>query len=251
MSSISGPSPEWGRRMPTLIEQIRELKTQAKNRRDLQRYDRAVNILEKAIDLARGQLEVPELRRQLASELADLYGLLGGVQRRWALESSDLKQRKEHLLDSIRAYDAGWTFESGSYGIENSYSMLNRLVSRILLDPSCLEGGLKDWGEKTRPTDVRKDLEEVEATLRSQLEGARRDDYWAAADWALVDLLLGKAKDASSAYALFNSKSPPDYAYGSVLDVLRPLAELDLPVGAALKEAVLMLEDRMAKPRTA
>jgi len=51
-------------------------------------------------------------------------------------------------------------------------------------------------------------------------------------------------------YASFNAASPPDFAYTSVLDVLRPLAKAGMPVESALNGAVLQMEARLAKLKT-
>ena len=68
--------------MSDLLQRIADLKTQAKNRRDLKRYERAAALMKQAIDLAYQEYEstaVPELRSTLASELVDCWGILGGA----------------------------------------------------------------------------------------------------------------------------------------------------------------------------
>lgn len=232
---------ELGVRMSTVLDEIRNLKTQAKNRRDLRRYDSAARILERAISLATGYMSDGELRGQMAEELADCNGLLGGVQRRWALES-DGEERSLHLVDSIQAYDAAWGFESGDYEVVNSYGMVNRLVSRLLLIPDSLFAkGITDFGKKVQPLAMRTQLEEACRLVEGQLARPRRDDYWALADLALINVLLEK-QEAVPAYAGFLEKSPPDYAVKSVLDVLRPLAGLTWKLTDKLKEVVVYLE---------
>jgi hypothetical protein len=233
--------------MPTLVDEISDLKTQAKNRRDLKRYERAVSILNEAIGLAERSLEIQELRRRLAEELADCYGLLGGVQRRWALDPNYRDERALHLRESIRAYDNAWKYESGDYGVVNSYGMLNRLISRLLYDKDSLfVDAVTSFGNDVAPLNVRAKLEKAREAIEAQLVQARRDDCWAAADFALVTVLLEKA-DPISAYASFVSTSPPAYAYKSVVDVLRPLAELEWRVAPALKDAIAYVEERFAR----
>jgi len=236
--------------MPTIFDTIVELKTKAKNRRDLERYDRAVAFVQQAIDLAKKELETPEFRSKMASELADCNGLLGGIERRWALlPGSSKEHRGEHLRKSIGAYDEAWVYESGNYGVSSSYGMVNRLISRVLADQNALkEGYVTFLGEGMKPVAVRSELEEA---LR-KIEASKRadSDYWAAADLALVQLLLGKG-DPKRLYAKFLDKSPPDYAYNSVLDVLRPLSEMDLPVRADLQEAVRLLDAYLARLQAA
>jgi hypothetical protein len=229
--------------METVVDQIRKLKTQAKNRRDLRRYDAAVRILQDAIGVAERSLSNSELRTQMAEELADCNGLLGGVQRRWALES-DGDARDARLRDSIRAYDAAWKFESGDYGVVNSYGMVNRLVSRLLLLPKSLfTEDVTDFGPGIEQLAMRVHLKDALDRIEAQLSRPRRDDYWAAADLALVNALL-ENEDGRSAYVVFLRKVPPAYAFKSVLDVLRPLAALPWPLRESLTQAVEFLEER-------
>jgi len=224
--------------MPTIFEQIIDLKTKAKNRRDMGRYGRARAFLEQAIALAEEDLTVLELRSKVASELADCYGIVGGIERRWALvPNAPEEHRADHIRKSVRAYDAAYLFESGDYGIVSSYGLVNRLVSRILADREALASGhVTDLGEGIEALEVPAELEKARVTI----ENSKRSDYWAAADLALVKLLLG-ADDPASTYAAFTEKSPPDYAYKSVLDVLRPLREESLPVKNALADAVTLV----------
>jgi tetratricopeptide (TPR) repeat protein len=236
-------NPKVEERMATVLDELRNLKTQAKNRRDLRRYNSAARLLERAIALATTNLAIGELRGQMAEELADCNGLLGGVQRRWALES-DGEERSLHLVESIRAYDAAWEFESGDYGVVNSYGMVNRLVSRLLLTPDSLFAeGLTDFGKNVQPLAMRAQFQEAGQRIEAQLARPRRDDYWAVADLALVNVLLEK-QEAVSAYSGFLEKSPPDYAFKSVLDVLRPLAGLKWKLADELMKAVVYLEQR-------
>lgn len=229
--------------MATASDEIIALKTQAKNRRDLRRYDRATEILKRAIEIAKSNLPNEGLRSRMAEELADCYGLLGGVQRRWALES-DGAERRLHLAESIRAYDAAWEYETDDYGVVNSYGMVNRLVSRVLLNSDSLfTEDVTDFGEGVAPLAMREELEKAAQRIGSQLARPRRDDYWAAADLALVNVLLEK-QDPISAYAGFIQKSPPDYAFKSVLDVVRPFAQLKWKLAETFQELTTYLEQR-------
>jgi tetratricopeptide (TPR) repeat protein len=235
--------------MENLMQTVRDLKTKAKNRRDLGRYDSAVSILDKAISLIREELSSTNLadwKSRLASELADCYGLLGGIHRRWGLEAKTEQERASHLTESLQAYDRGYEFESANeYKIVNSYNMVNRLVSRILLDPLSLSAAKPPEGSQSdNGLNVRERLEEAEQTIRNQLKVERRGDIWALADLALVTLLLDH-DDPISAYAEFNAKSPPDFAYESALSAIRPIAELRLPVADKLRDAVELLQAKV------
>jgi hypothetical protein len=225
--------------MSDLLQRVGELKTQAKNRRDLKRYDRAGVLLKQAIDLACKEYEstsLPDRRAILASELADCWGILGGVERRWALDpSSDEAQRTAHLRQSIAAYDKGYCYESDPLldSTTKTYNRLNRLVSRLLLNPERLtaNGNAADQ-EPNGTLNVRSELEAIATQIKEQ----GIDSVWTAADLALLNVLLGR-QDAASAYASFEKKQPPDFAYQSALDVVAPLAALNLATAAELKSA--------------
>jgi hypothetical protein len=239
----------------TSIQRIRELKTEAKNRRDrgLRGYPRAVELLNDAIRLGKTQLagsSSAEVQAQLAVELADCHGLLGGVERRWALEGPE-EDRAAHLLASISAYDDGCRLEDDKRcGIVNSYNRVNRLLVRLLLQPECLDlGGTVDLGAGTVALDVRQELAATATALAAQLVGPRRGDHWAMADLALIQVLLDQA-DAVTAYAGFNAASPPDYVYTSVLAGLRPLADLRLRSASAIQKAISSLETRLHSLRS-
>lgn len=222
-----------------LLEDIRASKTRAKNRRDDGRFDRALRFLADAADLAtRGLDEAssPAHRSTFAGELADIYGMMGGIERRKALHASDEEGRAEHLAASVRWYDEGYTYESEEYGVVSSYNLVNRLVSRILADPELLadnhlrvENGVHD-AFKGQISDARR-------TVARQLEESRSGDPWALADLALLDL-LGNTANATSAYSALYGVSPPEYVYRSALDTLQPLAALESTLQEELSIAV-------------
>jgi hypothetical protein len=240
--------------MPTSIERIRELKTGAKNQRDrgLKGYPRALSILKEATAIAQAELDpstVAEHRSQLASELCDCYGLVGGVERRWAEEFNG-DESVPHLKASIRAYDDGFNFESNpQYGIADSYNRLNRLLVRLLLRPDALDAvDAVVLDPDIPPVNLRDEFERTSDVIRLQIEVLHRSNYWAFADLALVEVLLGRRQPAA-AYADFIALSPPDFAYFGVLTGLRPLAELPIPSARSFREAVALLEDRLKRLR--
>jgi hypothetical protein len=237
--------------MDNLLQTIRELKTKAKNRRDLKRYESAETILNRAITLTEEELSATDSsdwKAALASELSDCYGLLGGVYRRWGLEAKVGEQRTLHLEQSVDAYTKGYNLEVvEEYHIVNSYNMVNRLVSYILLVPD----SLRDPTAQTDPAlsnslNVWEELAKAEAAIRDQLKEKRRGDIWALADFALVRLLQNKDYPGQ-AYAEFNAQSPPDYAYESALSTLRPLAELNFPAASKCREVVQLLESKLSQ----
>jgi len=235
--------------MSTPIDHIRELKTGAKNQRDrgLEGYPSALEMLGDAIELARKELAsstVAERRIAMATELSDCFGLVGGVQRRWA-DEADGGARDQHLTEAASAYDQGFVYESDpGFGIVNSYNLVNRLVVRVLLAPQALASEAAMQLPGIAPLKLREELGNAATTVRRQLAGPRRGDYWALVDLALLDVLSGRVA-ARVAYADFLALSPPDFAYESALGGLRPLAELPIGVAPELKAAVALLQARL------
>jgi len=262
--------------MSDQLQTILDLKTRAKNRRDRRRYKIAVSILDKAIAEAKEGLRATETtagKSQFAKELSDCYGMQGGIHRRWGMEAEERLQKPEeqvrakqerdnHLAESIKAYDEGFTFESDeAYGIVDSYNLVNRLVSRLLYDTIWLDGtpttipeGVKPLDKEDELDNVRAQLKKALAIIRNQLKLPRRGDIWALADLALLTLLLSEDEDApDSAYNDFIAAVPRDYAYESAISALQPLSELDLPLKENLKKALKQLKKalkQLAEDRT-
>jgi hypothetical protein len=235
--------------MQTRIEQVRNLKTSAKNQRDRggKGYARALTMLDEAVAIANAELSAnppADARLAYARELSDCHGLMGGVHRRCADEAAGEK-RIEQLKASIRAYDKGHRYESPEYGIVDSYNLVNRLLVRVLVAPEALtmDADLV-LDPDIDPVNLPRDIERAAATVREQLTGPRRGNYWAMADLALLEVLLGR-RTASAAYTDFLGASPPDFALTSAIAALKPLAERKIAVAPALGDAVKVLEDRL------
>lgn len=226
-----------------LIDEIIIFKTKAKNRRDQGFYDSAVSYINKAIEMSENEFSATQAqnwRSRYALELSDCYGIKGGILRRWGLESEDNQDRKGYLLDSVIAYDQGFFYESNDdFGINNSYNKINRLVSRILYDPELLSRTKQLTEIET--VNVISELDDVRKSLEEQLRINRRDDIWALADYALVNLLLDR-DEPHTIYSDFIDANPPGYAYASAISTLKPLSECELPISDKLQESVDLLE---------
>ena len=177
-------------------------------------YSESIIFLNEAIDLL-----LRELRRveglgandgdadditptELASELADCYGMLGGVYR-----------RAEDLDKSLESYDAGSGYEkSEKYGVENSYNMTNAIVVRILRDPQSLQS-------------LRDKIKEAIRLVENQVEGKRKGQWWAWSDLGELRLLSGSLDDARTAYQGFQEKGARARDFESTISVLSELEE--------------------------
>lgn len=171
--------------------------------------------------LQRGEVDdaLQTLQRAIvgtAAELADLHGILGGAHR-----------RQGDFVAAASAYDDGFQIDS-RYGAVTSYNALNRLVTRIMLAPESLSDPSKlKHREDLRFIDVRNELSELQSRLQSQVEGERRDDFWAAGDLAVTAALNGDFGSATMAVQRFVSCSPPEFAWSAYCGTIASLAQLD------------------------
>jgi hypothetical protein len=239
--------------MQDLFEKVRELKTKAKNRRDLERYNSAASFAKQTIQTLESALGSPEAteKSKLADQLADSYGLLGGIYRHWGLSPAHQQERKERLKDSFDAYNTGYEKyeEHEEYKIANSYNRLNRLVSYLLFNPTSFSVESVTLPDG-RTMSMNEELKKAGVSIDQQIKLERRGDIWAIADLALVNLLLGRETPVA-AYADFISASPADYVYDSVLSIFRELAKLDISIASKLQDAVKLLECELEQLRPA
>lgn len=208
--------------MPVTSDEIAELKTSAKNARLDRDWPGALLDLHDAIDLLLQGISEGTRRGStfdiLAAELADTYGMVGGTERRWGLESFGM-ERERHLKASIDAYDLGYRYERELRGRDaTTYNRLNRLVGRVLLNSEVLEAGAADSVEMIS------ELEDVESVVLEQLDGPRAEDPWAYCDLATIQLLLGSGSALATLSGLDNLR-PARFVYTSALETMRPLAE--------------------------
>lgn len=215
-----------------ILEDVQSLKGSASANSTFGDYDEALADLERAIqsllseleDIERQEListESKENRRhKLARQLADSYGMVGGVYRRKA------KKDKSNLDMSILMYDKGCELENDkSYNIQNSYNLTNSIVVRVLKDPRNLT---------TQEARIRDAIE----TIQKQVEVKRRGEWWAWADLGQLYLLSGKSKEALQSYEKFKSTGAPSKDYESAIDVLAELEQVLATTNSHISEAI-------------
>ncbi|HVF14695.1 MAG TPA: hypothetical protein VM942_08855, partial [Acidimicrobiales bacterium] len=129
---------------------------------------------------------------------------------------------------------AGARYESDQ---ESTYNALNRLVTRILLDPASLSDADALGSHPTlEPVDVTESLAELQAKLiRNRDSGV--DDFWVIGDLALTASLNGDVEVGGEALAQFHALSPPPTAYAKYGDTFALLEALDTPRKEALSTA--------------
>ncbi len=146
------------------------------------------------------------LRKEIATDLADAHGSLGGMLRRRA----ELARTKEAWLEALDSYAAGRRIEQDEegrgYGIVNSYNLVNDLVCRLLSGVPL--------------ADLRDAAGRAAETVRTQVEKlGRADDWWALADLGFLEALQG-SEAAGETYEQYRASGVPEWAVQSALDVL-------------------------------
>lgn len=160
----------------------------------------------------------------IAVQLADFWGILGGVYR---------TQGDDHLSEAIKAYDEGNKYESSKrFNILSSYNRVNRLVVRILKDPQLLSDPqpLVPDIEGPEQKTMSQLLDEAGTEIERQLTAGRSDRAWALTDLAMVRLLGDLPKVDIALHDLDESTANDIFPYESTLKVIRELIDRKLPM---------------------
>lgn len=217
------------------LDRVLGLKADAKSTRDDGDWPEARACLDEAIGFMRELAASPPPPSWLDVQFADVYGLIGGVEKRWGL-SLDGQQRKDHLMASVEAYDRGFAYEENlQHGDVNTYNRVNRLVGRVLLDPRVLEPGAADAAL------VASGLEAAEKLVTGEIRSTRLKDPWAYCDLGTIQLLRGEP-EALSVFQRLVRMRPQASVYESTLATLEPLCEAASQVRPELLSAVELLK---------
>lgn len=210
--------------MNDLLTQVKLLKDYAKLSRDKaskdpRRLEVARNDLSKAIVLlssAYENTEEGEYKTLLRRELADCYGMMGGIYRRQAT----YRESRANLERSLEMYEKGMLYET-----DDSYNLSNSVVISILIDPINLERELPK-------------IQEGIMKIQDQVRGKRRDQWWAWADLGLLNLLMGNKRVALDAYEHFTQLGARTQDYESTISVLRQLRDVLLQGKVSTSEVI-------------
>jgi tetratricopeptide (TPR) repeat protein len=200
-----------------LQEQASRLAVRA--RRDTTRgnLEQAIEQQEQAVKLLEQQLEqldndpgaLADERAEAVRRLADHYGRLGGIYR-----------RAGRVDDAVRTYGKGMELER-RHRLDDSYNRTNWIALQVLKDPDQLP-------------DLAEHIEDAASLIGAQVEGPRRDQWWAWADYGLVSLLGNRVPEARRAYERFRRTGARRVDYESVLGLLRSLRDRLAPSQPAL-----------------
>lgn len=178
-------------------------------------FQKAISYLERGLRTVRRQQEgYTKDVCALLELLSQSYGSLGGTWR----DAGDRQRAMEQ-------YDKGNEYEEErrqNCGAKDTYTMLQRLVIRLLIDPSRLE-----------QPEFMAELNQVREEIERQRDSGR-DDSWALADLALVRFLCGA--DADTAIANLQKRKAEATFYESAYNAVAALVEEGLGKGDALGE---------------
>jgi tetratricopeptide (TPR) repeat protein len=210
-----------------LISVAKLRKEEAKDFRDGGDFKSAIEVLEDAIaDLDRSPLsnclletDVPsEPQKQLAFQLADCLGMLGGNYR-----------RLDQFQKALDAFTRGRAIEeSEKLGVASSYNMVNAFTL-----PLEISGQISSQEKAAL-------VRAVVAIQRQVKLEERRNDRWAWADLGECQLLLGDVEGARTSYKRVRELGNPD-TRASVATVLKRLLkalEADPKASEALKQGI-------------
>jgi tetratricopeptide (TPR) repeat protein len=192
---------------------VAKLKQEAKAARDFDDFSIALEALDKAIKLLKTALEnglaLPENQRpapisDIKRELADCYGMKGGLYRRESTGHHGA-QRDALLAKAEEMYESGAALEQN-----DSYNLTNTIVIPLLRNPDRLP--------ELRPKAIA-----ARDEVQRQVDGPRRSQWWAWADLGLLNLLAGESSRALQAYAQFGRVGAQVQDCQSTINVLHDL----------------------------
>jgi tetratricopeptide (TPR) repeat protein len=171
------------------LDQARDLKKKATALRNRGQYDRAQQTLDEAVKLLSALLEGGELpareAKEIRAELADTFGMKGGVFR-----------RAGNLSAALAAYREGREVEKIDQ--ESTYNLSNVITLSVTQN----ERSLND------PT-LREDVARAIEHLKREVAGPRRDEWWAWSDLGQFYLLHNEPDKARLCYSNGRRRAGP------------------------------------------
>jgi len=212
---------------------IKELKQKATGVRNLGRYSQALNMFDKAITGLKTLEESGRLDKYEASnvraELADTYGMKGGVYRRWV-------ELPNHLDLALEQYRKGLEIER--IDKRSTYNASNVISLAITQDRKPLDVGLLE------------ELDRVIQRLEVETKGDRADEFWAWADLAQFYLLRNDAPRARSGYKQALERGPTAEERQRYVDILRGLAQATQASSPELAQRITAFVEEIEQSQT-
>ena len=238
----------WVEEVKNALEQVGSLKGSAQTNRDFEDYDDALKDLDAAIAqlepiLRNLETKKPEqidqyevLRFKLARELADCFGMKGGIYR-----------RQGKLEDAEEMYKVGCKYEE-DYKLPDTYNRTNVIVLRLVRAPDDHE-------------ELGSIILESRDIVQDQVKGKNKNKWWAWADLGLLNLLSVNLKEteqstlyrkeAHQAYEQFKNTGARMQHFESTIEVLNQLKQgfekVDESTSLQIQEEIDYLKINMPK----
>jgi tetratricopeptide (TPR) repeat protein len=225
----------------SLLRDVRDLKRRSRRYRERDQLERAAEALQRALELMEPRVRAhdpafetaggiaSQALRDLAAELADCYGSMAGIRRRF-----------DQLDVALDLYGKGRQLElTKAYRIGNTYNQVQWLVLQVLLRPALITGN-----DAVFAGEIDKTLQ----VLDEQVRTTRAQDPWAYSDIGLLRTLRGQESRAEEAWDEVDGKKPISDVYESGLPVLTTLSAA-LPGHQALENAMRRFQARLDEMR--
>ena len=202
----------------------RALKREAAALRNLGELEPALTTIKQAIqqlDTMRGEPQIPDvLARVVRGELADAFGIKGGILR-----------RMNELKGASDAYEEGRKIEDQDE--ESTYNLLNVITLAIIQGRSPTDPGIR--------ADIQKAVRRLTNT-----QSARKDEWWAWADLAESWLLLNEPSMARAAYSSGRRTGVAAQQVKRHVEILRELSDKSAKtapeISQTIRAAIIELE---------
>jgi tetratricopeptide (TPR) repeat protein len=214
------------------FDELCALKQKATALRKSGELDQAIGMLNVVVDglkaMASERRDDPKLSIQVRAELADTYGMRGGMHR-----------RRNDLPSALADYRLG--LEPEEEAGQSTYNLGNVITLSIILG----EASPRDAGM----------LERIDRAIRGlerQTRGSRGDEWWALSDLGQFYLLRGDADAARHCYARGRRTGPSYEEFERHLHVLRELANAvarrEPELGKSMSSFIDELESSFRRP---
>jgi len=205
------------------LDEARALKRRATALRNRGELGRARDTIIQAIQIfesLRGEPQMPDaVAREVPGELADAFGIKGGILRRM----NDLK-------GALDAYREGRKIEDQDK--ESTYNLSNVITLEITHE-----------GRSSMDPEIRKDIREAVDRLTKDTQSARKDEWWAWADLAQFCLLLNEPGAARAAYSSARGTGMTAQEIKRHVEILRELSDKTAPeISQTIRAAIIELE---------
>ena len=204
------------------LDEIKKLKRRGTAFRNLDSFEEALKVFDKAIEELKQVLHSESLQereqRLVRTELADTYGMKGGVYRR-------MREVPNHLSLALQQYRKGLKIERQDQ--QSTYNASNVITLSIMQE-----------GKSPLNGELQQDLDRVIKQLEHETKGPRADEWWAWSDLGQFYLLRNDVENARGTYKRGLQTGPTTQELRRHLEVLRELRERTSQTDPALATSI-------------